>query len=415
MVQAARDVACTQHRGTLTQPTLLARQAFLNASTAARLSPRQQFFILELPEKGTLTPARMIAKARHGTGETLRVEISSMNLSRRKVIVASVGLGSVAAFSAALGIRNMFAGGTPELLTRTTKALGTEVSISIAHADPALAEAAIDAAFKELDQVEAVLSIYRPDSQVSRLNETGRIDNPHPFLREVLAASLQLSQRTLGAFDVTIQPLWQTYLDAYRQERLPVVRELDEARAKIGWRKVEVAEDHIHLALQGMAVTFNGIAQGFALDRIRSVLKNQGIQHALIDVGELGALGRKSADEPWQSGVQHPRQADAFVAVVPLDDRCLATSGDYATTFTRNREHHHILDARTGRSPLELASASILAPTGMLADGLSTASFILGAEQGRKLVNQYENVDALFITKDGRQFATPGFPALEES
>ena len=160
---------------------------------------------------------------------------------------------------------------------------------------------------------------------------------------------------------------------------------------------------------------FNKSCRNALLDRIRSVLKNQGIQHALIDVGELGALGRKSADEPWQSGVQHPRQADAFVAVVPLDDRCLATSGDYATTFTRNREHHHILDARTGRSPLELASASILAPTGMLADGLSTASFILGAEQGRKLVNQYENVDALFITKDGRQFATPGFPALEES
>lgn len=338
-----------------------------------------------------------------------------MTLSRRKVIFASVGLGSVAAFSAALGIRRIFAGSEPDLITRSAKALGTEVSVTIAHADPATADAAIAAAFQELEQVESVLSIYQPDSHVSRLNRAGHIDQPHPFLRELMAASLQLSQRTGGAFDVTIQPLWQTYLDAYHQDRLPTEREMDDARGKIGWRKVEITEQHIHLALQGMAVTFNGIAQGFALDRVRGVLKNQGIAHALIDVGELGAVGRKSADDAWQTGVQHPREPDAFVAVVPLDDRCLATSGDYATTFTRNREHHHILDARTGRSPSELAGVSILAPTGMLADGLSTAAFILGSERGHKLVAQYDNVDALFITKDGQQFATPGFPGLKES
>ena len=339
MVQAARDVACTQHRGTLTQPTLLARQAFLNASTVACLAPRLQFFILELPEKGTLTPARMIAKARHGTGETLRVEISSMNLSRRKVIVASVGLGSVAAFSAALGIRNMFAGGTPELLTRTTKALGTEVSISIAHADPALAEAAIDAAFKELDQVEAVLSIYRPDSQVSRLNETGRIDNPHPFLREVLAASLQLSQRTLGAFDVTIQPLWQTYLDAYRQERLPVVRELDEARAKIGWRKVEVAEDHIHLALQGMAVTFNGIAQGFALDRI-DIARKPGAEHAVGIGVEILKIAERGVEILQNLGlVKAGERADLVFGAFKISE---------AVAFARRPRQHRFFSARVG-------------------------------------------------------------------
>ncbi len=336
-----------------------------------------------------------------------------MPISRRKVIFGSIGLGSVAAFSAALGIRSMFAGGQSDRVTRTHKALGAEVSITVAHADPAAADAAIAAAFSELDKVEAVLSIYRPDTQVSRLNRAGRVDSPHPFLREVLAASLQLSQRTGGAFDVTIQPLWQTYLDAYGQGRLPEVREMDAARAKIGWRGIEVADDHIHFALEGMAVTFNGIAQGFALDRVRNALKSQGIEHALIDVGELGALGRKSADEPWQSGVQHPRETDAFVAVVPLDDRCLATSGDYSSTFTRDRVNHHILDARTGRSPLELASVSILAPSGMLADGLSTASFILGADRGRKLIAMYEHVDALFVTKDGNQFATPGFPAVQ--
>ena len=107
---------------------------------------------------------------------------------------------------------------------------------------------------------------------------------------------------------------------------------------------------------------------------------------------------------------QHPRVEDAYVSLTPLDGRCLATSGDYATSFTPDRRDNHLFDPRTGRSPTELASVSVLASSGLLADGLSTAVFVLGLERGLRLIDSTPHADALLVLKDGRTLATPGFP-----
>ncbi|MFC1588475.1 FAD:protein FMN transferase, partial [Planctomycetota bacterium] len=117
------------------------------------------------------------------------------------------------------------------------------------------------------------------------------------------------------------------------------------------------------------AVTLNGIAQGFAADCMLAALEANGVQHALVNTGEIGVIG-----------IQHPRHKDAFISRARLDGRCIATSGDYATTFSPDGEHNHIFDPRTGHSPKEFQSVTVLAKSGLEADALSTTIFVSGLQ-----------------------------------
>ncbi|MBE7495837.1 MAG: FAD:protein FMN transferase [Verrucomicrobiaceae bacterium] len=266
------------------------------------------------------------------------------------------------------------------------------------HGDESVANAALNAAFAELERIESVMSLYRPESQISRLNRDAVLDAPDASLIEVLRFSAGVAEKSGGAFDVTVQPLWA--LKGMKPDAATL--------ALVDWRKVELGEKRIQLA-PGMAITLNGIAQGYAADAAMRVMRAHGVQHALIDAGEMNALGHNTEGAPWRIGIQHPRQRDAFAALARLENRCLATSGDYETTFSDDFSRHHIFDPHTGESPGELASVSVLAPSAMNADALSTTLFVLGAQRGIDFLRHYPGTDALLILKDGRRMATAGF------
>ncbi len=329
-------------------------------------------------------------------------------INRRRFLLGS------ASAAAALGAGASMAGSSPaarwHLASRKSQALGSAVTISAWHQEASAAESALDAAFAELDLVESVMSLYRPDSQVSRLNLEARLDNPHPHLLTVLTFAAQIAEQTGGAFDATVQPLWQLYRSAQSSGRLPDAAAVGRARGCVDWRRVNLGADRIWLSGSGTAVTLNGIAQGFAADAAMAALRRAGVAHALIDTGEMHALGGKPDGGAWRVGIQHPRQPDAFAALAQLQDRCLATSGDYETRFSADFVHHHLFDPRTGCSPTELASVSIAAPTAMAADALSTAVFVLGAESGMELLRRMPGTDAFLVLKDGRALASAGFP-----
>lgn len=293
---------------------------------------------------------------------------------------------------------------------QTATALGTSVTIQLLHGDEATAQRALNAAFGEIEQVEAVMSIYRPDSELRRLNRDGVLDGPHPYLVQVLEHATATSLATGGAFDVTVQPLWEVYSQAKQRSSSPSQVQIDTALRLVDWRKVDVQPQRVRLRGTGMQITLNGIAQGFAADRALAALKTHGIEHALIDAGELAALGRKEDSTAWRAGIQHPRIDDAYIALAALDNRCLATSGDYAMKFTADSRSNHIFDPRLGSSPQELASVSIAAPTAMAADALSTACFVLGPQRAQQILSQMPDVDALFVLKNGRVLRTDGFP-----
>lgn len=295
---------------------------------------------------------------------------------------------------------------------RTSRALGAGISITALHEDRGEAERALDDAFGELDRIEEAMSLYRPHSQLCRLNRDGVLDHPDPYLVGVLRAAGAVSARSGGAFDATVQPLWSLYAEARKAGRLPAPAAIGEARRLVDWRKVEVSDDRIRFHGEGMAVTLNGIAQGFAADRVRAALQARGVRHALVDAGEFGSLGRNADGKPWTVGIQHPRRPDAYVALATLDGRFLSTSGDYATKFSDDFRHHHIFDPRTGLSPVEFSSATVLARTGMEADALTKVLFVQGLEKGMDHLRSVPGADALCVLKDGRVRTTDGFPRV---
>jgi thiamine biosynthesis lipoprotein len=293
---------------------------------------------------------------------------------------------------------------------RTSRAFGTAVSVAAWHTSEFAALEAVDAAFRELALVEELMSIYRPDSQLSRLNNTGVLDKPHPYLVDVLRAAEAMSGRSQGAFDITIQPLWSVFAEARQNGMLPSAEAIERARKAVDWRRVVVSADRIRLLGSETQITLNGIAQGYAADRAAHALTSRGVLHALIDAGEIGTIGAKPSGESWSVGVQHPRHDDAYLSLVKLHGRCLATSGDYATTFSDDFCSHHLFDPRTGRSPAEFASVSVAAASATMADALSTAVFVLGVDKGLDLIESTAGADALVVLKDGRTLATRDFP-----
>jgi len=336
-------------------------------------------------------------------------------MQRRKFISSVLGATALGAVGAQLYYRLPGKGGSGRAaplakLTRTGRALGTDLSLTVFHADPSIGHQAIDDAFAAIDHIEDVMSLYRPQSQLCQLNETGRIDNPDPALVEVLQRAAELSAQSDGAFDVTVQPLWASYSDATMNNQLPSAANIASLLPLIDWRMVSVSAEAITFQQPGMAITLNGIAQGLAADAAAQALRQHGIAHALIDSGEIGAIGSHAQKDHWAIGLKDPRHPQSLLGIAALDNRSLATSGDYESTFADDFSAHHLIDPRTGRSPTYLSSVSVVAPTALEADALSTALFLMGEKRGRELICALSGVDALFVDKAGHRSSTKAFP-----
>ena len=305
--------------------------------------------------------------------------------------------------------------GSLKLAHRTSVALGSEISMVVLHEDRAVGIQALDAAFAELARVENVMSIYLPQSQVSQLNTEGILKSPDPYLVQILHLANAMSEQSSGAFDITVQPLWTLYFKMQKEGKLPSTAAVAEVLPQVDWRGVFVSADEIRLRNKAMAITLNGIAQGFAADRAMDALKRHGIQHALVNAGEISSLGKKASGDSWVVGIQHPRKKDAYLGLVGLDGRCLSTSGDYETTFTPDFSRNHIFDPATGNSPEAFSSVTVIAPDATTADALSTTIFVLGPERGLELASKTPATDVLMVMKDQRMMATPGFPWCPET
>jgi len=285
-------------------------------------------------------------------------------------------------------------------------AFGTTVSVAAVHDDADVALAAVRAALAQVRRVDGLMTVYRPESQVGRLNATGILSDPDPHLVRVLEFSQRLAALSDGAFDVTVQPLWRCHVEAKRRGRLPTAEEIAAARALVDWRALQVTPRRVALSRPGMGITLNGVAQGYAADLAFAALREHGIHDALIDVGEYGAEGERQPGQPWTVGLQHPRDPAAVIASVTLDGRFLATSGDYATPFTGDFTSHHIFDPRTGRSPQGLSSAAVAAVSGMEADGLTKPMMVLDLPRAQVLLARFPGAGALWMDKGGRIVAS---------
>jgi FAD:protein FMN transferase len=319
-------------------------------------------------------------------------------MHRRHFLMAGLGLGAMDGLQAMPGGR---------WHTRSLVGLGTTLNLQVWHATPSHAEKALDAAVAVLREVEASMSLFRPDSELQRLNRDGVLPRPSAHLQEVLGEALHVARRSGGDFDPTVQPLWQAWDRATRQQRPPTAHELDTARARTGWRDVDLSPAQVRLRRPGMGLTLNGIAQGYAADAVQRVLRLHGVDHALLDTGEQMSWGRNPRGQAWTLGIEDPHDTGRLVTAVRPDGRALATSADHRSAFTPDHRHHHILDPRLGDSPQFLSSVSVLAASAMRADALTKVMFMATPETLPALAHRW-GVDVVWVDKQGRWGATPG-------
>jgi FAD:protein FMN transferase len=330
-------------------------------------------------------------------------------ITRRDALRITAVAGVSAAFGTPLAL-SIVRDAALHRVSETRTRMGTVVTLTIVHPEEGAAHAMIGAAFAEMDRLEGILSRHRAETPITALNTRGHVDAPPPELVTVLTEARHVSVATGGAFDVTIAPLLGLYESSFRARGAPPTdAEIDRARDLVDFRGVDISHDRIALARPRMSITLDGIAKGFIVDRTTDVLLQHGADRVLVNAGgDMSALDL-SGDQPWTVGIQNPDDERRTVSLVRLEGRSIATSGDYMRSFTNDRTHHHIIDPRSGRSPVELASVSVIEGRAILADAWSTALLVLGPDEGMAVLGRAPGPEALFVGKNGMIKETPGF------
>jgi thiamine biosynthesis lipoprotein len=278
-----------------------------------------------------------------------------------------------------------------------------------------------------LETVEASMSTYRPDSEISRfndVNQAGRAFAPSADLLAVMRAAAEIHTATGGAWDGTLDPLVTLWGFGREQHsgRMPSAAEIEALLPRVGFDRISITPAGRLVKGDGrLTLDLASIAKGYGVDAVARLLADRGCSDFLVEVGgEVYAAGRRTDGKPWRVGINRPDRAAGFsevYKVVALTDNGFATSGDYRNYFEADgRYFSHILDPRTGY-PVEsgVVSASVLAESCTLADGLATALMVMGPEAGLALVERLPAVEALLIVRqaDGhlREYASKGFVA----
>ncbi len=280
-----------------------------------------------------------------------------MLLTRRRLIAISAILATVPGATHAKTAARLWTG----------QALGARASIRIDHPD---ADAIVTRVMAEIDRLENILSLYRPDSALSRLNRDGHLQAPPFELLECLSLADAVHRASGGRFDPTVQPLWTLWAESAANGTRPGSAEVDRVRANVGWAKVKLEAASITLH-PGMALTLNGIGQGYVADRVAVLLDAEGLTDILIDTGEFRALGGQPGGGGWPVRLESGER-------LPLRQRALATSAPLGTTFDQAARDGHILDPVTGMpAPATWRSVSVSAPSAAIADALATAACLM--------------------------------------
>jgi FAD:protein FMN transferase len=282
-------------------------------------------------------------------------------------------------------------------------ALGADAVLQIHHPDPAEADRLIARSVAEVRRLEHVFSLYRKDSAISTLNRFGALVDPPTDLVRLLGESRNFSRITAGAFDPTVQPLWRLYADHFAEPDAdpngPPEAALAAAVALVDHRRIEVDENAIRLGQPGMALTLNGIAQGYITDRVAELLLNSGVERALVDMGESRVLGDRPDGGGWRIGIQDPVLPEGIAETIELRSAAISTSGGYGTEFDPAARFNHIFDPRTGATSSLYLSVSVIAPLATTADALSTAFALMPLDRTAAVVREL-GITAHFISPD---------------
>jgi FAD:protein FMN transferase len=287
-----------------------------------------------------------------------------------------------------------------ERIQRTEEIMDTYFTITVYSSTPETAEEAITEAFNKIRKIESELSVYRDDSELAKLNRKKTLRSPSEDFKINIERSLYFSNLSNGAFDITVQPILDLYNMTFIEKgTAPTGEMINKELKKVDYKRVLVKDKEISIG-HDQSITLGGIAKGYAVEEAVKILRSHNITMALVDAsGNMRALGKKP-DGAWNIALEDPRDMNNYITIIPLDNNAVSTSGDYERYFDNKLEYHHIINPKTGYSAMELISVTIVTDNAFDADALSTAVFVLGKENGMKLIESLPGVEGLIITRE---------------
>ena len=289
--------------------------------------------------------------------------------------------------------------------------MGTEVSVYLWHDDAEQGAAALEAVFEEIERINRLMSTYLEDSRISAVNRdaaTQPVDAGEELF-ELVLRSLDISVLTRGAFDVTYDSVGQHY--DFREEQRPDSATVEEELKSIGYRLVEMdrTNNTISFAREGVRINLGGIAKGYSVERGVEILKEYGVRHGRVTAGGDTRLLGDRRGQPWMVGVRDPREEGQVMITIPLEDEAVSTSGDYERFFVEDgKRYHHILQPITGEPASGMRSATVVGPDAVITDALSTSVFVMGVDQGLRLIATLPDYEGIVIDSNGALYYSDG-------
>ena len=290
--------------------------------------------------------------------------------------------------------------------SRTFFAMDTVMTVTA----PGGSEALLADCEAEVRRLEALFSVTDEQSEIARLNQAGEAALSEETA-SVLRFALDTAALTGGALDVTLYPVVRAWGFTTGDYRVPGDEELAALLARVGWRQVALEGAAARLP-EGVMVDLGAVAKGYASDRLAALLREGGVQSALIDLGgNICCVGAKRDGRPWRIGVRDPKNPERYVGALAVKDRAVITSGSYERFFTGEdgTVYGHIFDPATGRpADSGVISATVVGESGMQCDALTTALYVMGVERACALLQTLPAVDALLVDEDGALWITMG-------
>lgn len=297
--------------------------------------------------------------------------------------------------------------------------MGTEISVYLWHEDPRAGSALVDAVFEEAIRIDELMSTYKSSSVISQVNREAATA-PVAAGRELFGLvqrSVDISVLTHGAFDITYDSVGQHY--DFRDRQRPDDQTIAAELAAIDFRHIVLDTDlqTIAFAHEGVRINLGGIAKGYAVERGVAILRNENVQHAIVTAGGDSRLLGDRRGQPWMVGIRDPREEGQVAIRMPLQDEAISTSGDYERYFDEEGvRYHHILRPDTGKPADSVHSATIVGPDAVITDALSTSVFIMGVDDGLRLIASMPDYEGIVIDATGQLFYSDGLrpPAPSE-
>ena len=309
----------------------------------------------------------------------------------------------------------------PPPVQKTIAAMGTFVTIEAAAGKADALEDAVEAAADEIRRLEAILSRFDAESDVSKINRApAGVKVPvNPVTVEVLSRAAEISSLTGGAFDITVAPLVRLWKDAAEAGAPPTGEKIDAALEKVSWRALSLdrARSTVAKAVEGMEIDLGAIAKGFIADAAAGKLRECGVTSGFVNAGGDGVfIGPRPDGDPWRIGVADPREPSEIIETLLVGERAVVTSGNYARYYQIGpRRYSHIIDPRTGRAAGGPASVTVVAADGATADAWATALSVLGEEGAAAARAAGVEFVMHFVDDSGlRRSESEGFGAFRE-